>query len=128
MKSIDEYKKEILLKVMNEEGLSYKYIKDLPKDDSLRTFICELGSLYAFWYAYYVDKAYLLPPDDYSWNETRTSACKDPEHAYWYAVEVDGAPNDETREASYKNLEWAFNYRRWEISLDKSPIDGYIEN
>jgi hypothetical protein len=69
VKSIDEYKKEILLEIMNGEEVSWYYTQTLPKDDELRTFLCELGSWYAYKYADFVDKC---PHED-----TRKSAYKD---------------------------------------------------
>ena len=93
MESIEEYKKEILLKIMSGEGLAWDYVRNLPKDDSLRTFMCELGPMHAYEYAYYVDKS----PND----ETRKAAYKDLLYAYCYAIDVDRSPHDETRKASY---------------------------
>jgi hypothetical protein len=128
--SIEEIKKELLLKVMTEGKLSHKYIENLPIDNELRTFLCELGPLYAYWYAYYVDRKYFMVSGDYPWEETREAACRDPGYAYWYAIEIDGCPNDTTRKAAYKDkdFDWAFYYHSWEISLDNLLMDGYVEN
>jgi hypothetical protein len=93
MKPIDEYKKEILLKIMSVEEVSWEYIKTLPKDNSLRTFICELSPMYAYRYAYNVDKSPRII--------TRKESCKDPQYAYLYAKWVDKSSRSITRKAAY---------------------------
>ena len=110
MKSIDEYKKEILLKIMSGEELDYDYMWSLPQDDSLRTFMCELGPMLAYEYARFVDKS----PNE----ETRKAACGDPRWAYMYAHEVDKCPHEETRKAACGDLWYAYTYA-WLV--DKYP-------
>jgi hypothetical protein len=110
MKSIDEYKKEILLKIMSGEGLAWDYIGTLPKEDPLRTFMCELGPKYAYYYALDVDRS----PHD----ETRKATCEDPEYAYWYASAVDKGPHEETRKATCRDPYYAYRYS---YHVDKSP-------
>jgi hypothetical protein len=103
MKSIEEIKIELTLKMLSGTLDSYEDIKDLPIDDELRTFVCSLGSIYAYLYASEIDKS---PRDD-----TREAACKDPEYAYLYASEIDESPRDNTREAAYKDP----IYKQWYI-------------
>ena len=103
MKSIEEIKKEILLKIMSGRDLSWEYGKTLPIDDELRTFMCELGSKYSYRYARFIDKC----PHE----ETRKEACKDPKYAYWYASYVDKCSREETRKASYRDPRWKFSYK-----------------
>ena len=121
MKSIEEIKKEILLRVMSEGDLSWEYIKTLPKDDSLRTFMCELGSKYAYDYAIDVDKSpheetrksssrssfrayqYAYWVDKSPRDDTRKAACGDPYGAYRYAYDVDKSSHEETRKAAYRD-------------------------
>jgi hypothetical protein len=69
MEYIKDIEKKILIDVMLGKDIAIYFFKDLPKDDSLRTFICELGPTHAYWYAHYVDKC---PHDD-----TQTAAYKD---------------------------------------------------
>jgi hypothetical protein len=100
--NIEELKKEILLKIMSEGMLSWYYIETLPKDDSLRTFICGLDPGYAYAYAYFVDES--------SHPDTRTSSCRDPLTSCWYARYVDKCPHEETRKSSYRDPRWKRSY------------------
>jgi len=128
MRSIEELKKEILLRIMSNE-LSWDYIQTLPKDDSLRTFICELGPMRAYEYARLVDKStrddtrkavcedpyhaymYAFYVDKSSRDETRKAACRDPWYAYYYAQDIDKSPRDDTREAAYRDPRWKSAYK-----------------
>ena len=81
MNSIEELKKDIVLKHMAGE-VSIRYIKNLPKDDEIRSLIISFHPSYAFWYAYMVDRC---PRDD-----TREATCKD--SVWWgpkYIREID---------------------------------------
>jgi len=110
MKSIEEIKKEILLKIMSGGRLSVDCMRILPKDDELRTFMCELRPMYAYWYAYFVDQS---PRDD-----TRTAACKDPEYAYKYAGYIDNFPREDTRKGACRDPIYAYGYAH---CVDESP-------
>jgi hypothetical protein len=76
MKSIEEIKKEILLKIMRGERVFWYHIVCFPKDDGLRSFLCELGSNWAYSYAYCVDKC----PHE----ETRKASYRDPYYKQEY--------------------------------------------
>lgn len=80
MKTIDEYKKEILLRVMRGEELDWTYVRTLPKNDELRSLMCELRPEYACIYAERVDKC----PHE----ETRKAACREAATSYIYAAYV----------------------------------------
>ena len=125
---IEEIKKEILLKIMRNGEGSWRYIKTLPKDDTLRVFICELGHVYAYYYACYVDESahpytrtsacrkpkwayyYAKHIEKCPHEETRKAACKDPEYAYWYASAIDNCPRDDTRNAACRASLWGRSY------------------
>jgi hypothetical protein len=126
--NIEEIKKEILLKIMSEGDLSWKYVETLPKDDSLRTFMCELGPMYAYEYTYLVDRSphddtrkaacedpeyayrYALYVDKWPREDTRRAACKGPQVAHWYAIYVDRSPSEDTRKAAYRDPYWKKDY------------------
>jgi len=137
MKTIDEYKKEILLMIMTEgeikyiitpEGFMHNYVESLPKDDGLRTFLCELGAEYSYRYAYHVDKEphpetrkaacrdtnyafwYSKYIDKCPHEETRMAVCSSPGFSFWYAEEVDRGPHPETRKAAYKDSDYKQKY------------------
>ena len=95
MKTIEEIKNELMIKYLNGSLHEWDDIKDLPKDDNLREFVCKLGPGCASCYAYYVDSG--------SHNLTREGASKDSYHAYWYALYIDKVPHNVTRESAYKD-------------------------
>ena len=111
MKSIEDIKIELTLKML-QGSLDQYDIEKLPKNDELRSFICQFEPRYAYCYASLIDEA----PHP----ETRTAACKDPEWAYIYAVYVDGAPNEETRIAAYKDPRYAYCYAFY---VDRAPSE-----
>ena len=74
MKSVEEIKIELTLKMLSGSVILYSDIASLPIEDSLRTFVCSLGCYNAHTYAYEVDKC----PND----ETRAASCKDPSCAF----------------------------------------------
>jgi len=102
MKTIDEYKKEILLMIMTGEILPYDFMISLPIDDDLRTFMCSLGPMCAYQYADLVD--------EFPRSITRKEACKDPQYAYLYAYWVDDGPCEDTRKAAYRDPRWKSAY------------------
>ncbi len=108
---IENIKSELSTKYANET-LNWADIKDLPVDDSLRTFVCQLGPEWAFGYAVYVDKK--------PHNETRTAASRDPYYAFAYAFSIDKKPLDETRTACCKDPFWAYYYAK---EVDMKPLD-----
>ena len=110
MKTIEEIKKEILAMVESGQELFSFFVETLPKDDSVRELMCELGPKFAYLYAIYVDKC---PRED-----TRKAACGDYYLAYWYATLVDNCPRDDTREASCRNPSTAYGYAKF---IDKCP-------
>ena len=104
MDSIEEIKKEITLRVMENPytHLPLSVIEGIPKNDELRTFVCQLCPKLAYLYAFYIDKCVCA--------ETRTSCCRDPQTAYGYARYIEQSPNDETRKAACKHPKWAYDY------------------
>jgi len=60
---------------------------------------------------------YALQIDKKPTDETRTAACKNPGCAYGYAHNVDRKPTDETRTAVCKDFRYEFWDRSWENSL-----------
>ena len=116
MKTIDEYKKEILLGIMSESIIDWDYIVDLPINDELRTFMCELGPIYSFLYAANVDEC----PND----ETRKGACREPRYAYGYAYYIDKSPHAETRRAALKSPYLSYEYA---VNIDKCPREDTRE-
>jgi hypothetical protein len=66
--------------------------------------------------AYY----YALNVDQKPTNETRNAACQNPEFAYWYAFYVDQKPTNETRTNSCQNPELAYRYAKY---IDQKPIN-----
>lgn len=101
MKSIEDIKTELVLKML-QGPLKWQDIEKLPKNDELRTFICQFKAEDAYLYAHWVDEG----PHP----ETRTAACKDPDIAYRYALHVDKAPTEETRIAASKDPYWVYKY------------------
>ena len=70
MKTIEQIKIELTLKKLRGDRPTLEDIKDLPKNDDVRTFICELDSFAAYLYAKWVDNG----PCD----ETRNAAYRMP--------------------------------------------------
>ena len=103
MKSIEEIKIDITLKILRGEFNDYNHIQNLPVDDELRTFICGISPRCAYMYANLVDRK--------PHSETRTASCKDPGYAYLYARNVDERPNNETKEAACRVFYWGECYR-----------------
>ena len=108
MKSIEDIKTKLVLKML-QGSLGWNDITSLPKNDELRTFICQFNPKYVYPYAYWVDKG----PNP----ETRTAACKDPKYAYCYARYIDKKPSEETKIAACKDPEWAYYYQEWENNV-----------
>jgi hypothetical protein len=78
VKSIEEYKKEILLMVMSKR-FSLAYLLYMPKDDELRTFIGSLNPEFSYYYALLVDEC----PHE----ETRKGAYRSPNWEAMYKEE-----------------------------------------
>ena len=94
MKSIEGLKIDITFKFM-EETLVWTYIKSLPKDDEIRTFLCGFNDPWvAYHYAQCVDKT--------PHNETRKVCVNNPYISYTYADQLDKCPRDDTREGACK--------------------------
>ena len=91
---------------MLQGPLEWHDIQKLPKNDELRSFICQFNPEYAYCYARLVDEA----PHP----ETRTAACKDSKYAYIYAYYIDEIPSDETRTAACKDPGWDSYYKKLE--------------
>jgi hypothetical protein len=102
MKTIEEIKIELTLKMLSGDILPKDIYPDFPVDDELRTFICSLDPFCAYNYASNVDKK--------PHNETRVASCRYPYSAYCYALYVDGGPRDDTREASCRAINLAYDY------------------
>jgi hypothetical protein len=66
--------------------------------------------------AYY----YALDVDQGPRDDTRQAACRDPYWAYAYARDVDKAPRDDTRAAACRDPYWAYAYA---LDVDKAPRD-----
>jgi hypothetical protein len=131
MNEIEKIKEQLamncIIGILEEED-----IKNLPKDNDLRTFVCSLGPCYAYYYARNVDKCpteetriaacknswdayrYALRVDERATKETRTSACGISSRAFYYARDVDKKPTDETRIAACKDLNWVEEYKEFE--------------
>jgi len=103
MEDLDEIKKDLILKIMADE-LDWYEIEKLPKNDEIRTFICQFDSWYAIEYAYRVDK---VPTD-----ETRISACVNPGTSYEYSYRLDKGPHDYTRHICCKSPSYALAYAK----------------
>ena len=62
---------------------------------------------------------YALQIDKKPTDETRTASCRGSDGAYCYAKNVDKKPTNETREATYKDSDYKERYIKWENSLKK---------
>ena len=102
MEYIKDIEKKILIDVMLGKDIAIYFFKDLPKDDSLRTFICELSPKYAYYYAFFVDRR---PHVD-----TRNASCKNSKYAWSYALYVDKKKTEETWKAVSKDLRYKSFY------------------
>jgi hypothetical protein len=111
MSDIENIKEELAMKYM-AGTLAEEDNRGLPKNDELRTFVCSLGSFWAYYYARHIDKS----PTE----ETRVAVCKDPWDAYEYAQNVDKKPTEETRTASCKEPYAAYCYA---LLIDKKPSE-----
>ena len=118
MKSIEEIKIELTLKMLSGTLTTYDIRYDLPKDDELRTFVCSLGPKYAYTYAVHVDREYHEETKkaimgDYhtvfayaqelgSKDDLRTFVVEfgNPWNSYEYATLVDKKPHDKTRKGA----------------------------
>jgi hypothetical protein len=67
-------------------------------------------------YAYW----YAIDVDQKSTGETRTAVCTNPYYAYWYAINVDQKPTEETRTAACQDPGYAYKYAK---NVDKKPTD-----
>jgi hypothetical protein len=108
MSNIEKIKEELAMKHM-AGTLKEEDFWDLPKDNKLRIFVCSLGPKEAYYYAYFVDNK--IPN-----KETRNSVCKDPQFAYWYAMDVDQCPMEKTKIAVDKNSWWKECYQQFEVA------------
>ena len=81
MKSIEEIKIELTLLVLSGEIL-YKGIRNLPVNNELRTFVCNISPYAAYRYAYFVDKS--------PHYETRKASYKDPKWKEEYIKYIEG--------------------------------------
>jgi hypothetical protein len=124
LSDIEKIKEELAMKYM-AGNLKTEDIENLPVDDSLRIFICSLGSNFAFAYAENIDHG----PHD----ETRNACSKDLEKLFNYVKKIDGGPRDDTRTACCKNPYWAWLYAK-EIDCcpheetKKATSRGYYRN
>jgi hypothetical protein len=50
----------------------------------------------------------------------RTAACKDPYYAYWYAIDVDKKPTNETRFSACQDPKYVYKYA---LYVDKKPTN-----
>ena len=105
MRSIEEIKIDLTLKILRGEFDPSDDFEDLPINDELRTFICSISPYCAYSYAALVDKKPL--------DETRTAACKDVSSACFYAIFVDKEHHYETEEVVYKDSDWKEEYIRY---------------
>ena len=62
---------------------------------------------------------YAVDIDEKPTDETRTACCTVPWYAYCYAKNVDKKPTKETRRAAQKDSFWKGRYKEWENSLKK---------
>jgi hypothetical protein len=62
----------------------------------------------------------VLEKDDPEMDIIRNAACEDPKWAYWYAINVDKKPSEQTRTAACKSPEYAYLYA---VDVDEAPTD-----
>lgn len=110
MKSIEDIKTELVLKML-QGPLDWRDIEKLPKNDELRTFICQFEPKYAYWYAFCVDEKPQI--------ETKSTAYKDPRWAYAYTFYVDEKPSEEAKKAISKSPEHLCSYKKWEQEYNR---------
>jgi hypothetical protein len=106
MPNIEKIKEDLSTKYVGEI-LKYEEIWALPKNDEIRALVCSFGPTWAIQFALSVDMGQPT-------KETRTGSCKDPVCAYNYAWRIDMRPTEETREAAFKDLKWAKQYKEFE--------------
>ena len=102
--------KQIISDLLNLEGPVWKYIMRmapaLKENRTLyRPYFLNTPSS-AFHFALFVDR--------YPRKDTRKVACEDPQHAIWYAKEIDKKPRPETWE-SVEGTDYEDSYKKWVV-------------